>query len=95
VSVVASEIDRLLLDKAGGLESVVDGLPASAVLLVGEGIADDREAVENDELAGDKSDGTTVSSKLSTVVTLVFPLLLELEDRVQDAKAARCSGRQP
>ena len=61
MSVVASEIDRLLLDKAGGLESVVDGLPAS-VLLVGEGIADDREAVENDELAGDKSDGTTVSS---------------------------------
>lgn len=61
VSVVVSEIDRLLCDKAGGLESVVDNFAAS-VLLVGEGIADDSEAVENDELAGDKSDGATTVS---------------------------------
>ena len=78
---------------AAGFESVVDDLigPAS-VAFAGEGSADDNEEVENVELAGDKTDSAAVSL-LSGVVT-VHPLLLS-EGRVQDAKAARCSGKQP
>ena len=79
VSAVASDRDRWLCDRAEGLASVSLLLSEP---LPGEGRVCDREDVENVELAGDKSDISSLQSE-------------DLLDRVHDAKAARCSGKQP
>ena len=52
----------------------------------------DNERVENVELADGERDGAAAFF-LSALVSLVA--LLELDDCVHDANAARCNGKQP
>jgi hypothetical protein len=62
---------------------------SGSVSLTGDGSADDKVDVENAEVVGDTRDDATTFSA-SSAVREVAPLL-----RLQDAKAARCSGKQP
>lgn len=86
MSAVASDNERWLCERAAGLESDFEEVSK----LDDDGRADDMEAVEKVELLGDRSAGSLLSLSFSSAVALFEP-----EDRVQDAKAARCSGKQP
>ena len=86
MSAVASDNDRWLCESAAGLESDFEDVSK----LDDDGNADDMEAVEKVELLGDRIPGSLLLLSFSSTVAL-----FELEDRVQDAKAARCSGKQP